>query len=88
MNQARRKTLASIEADIVAALGTLEDAKSELADVRDEEQESFDNLSEGLQQSQNGQRMEEVVGFLEEAIDAIDTFVDSGIQDNLSEAMG
>jgi hypothetical protein len=40
--------------------------------IRDEEQESFDNLSEGLQQSENGQKMEEAANSLDEWITSVE----------------
>lgn len=42
--------------------------KSAIETIRDEEQEKFDNLPEGLQQSENGQKFEEIVSSLDEAI--------------------
>jgi len=65
MNDSRRKKLAE-------ALAKMQDAKVIIEEVRDEEQESFDNLSEGLQQGDKGQKMEEIVSQLDEAIEACD----------------
>lgn len=41
------------------AINLLENAKSILQTLADAEQEKFDNLSEGLQQSEKGQKFEE-----------------------------
>lgn len=85
MNNQRRKAIA-------AALSTFEalnlnDVANILADVealRDEEQEYFDNMPEGLQGGDKGSMAEEAIGQLEEAIerlqeivDAVDTVVDA-----------
>lgn len=40
--------------------------------VRDEEQDSFDNLPESFQDSDNGQRMEEAIEHLDDALSAIE----------------
>ncbi len=47
-----------------------EDASSAIEELKDEEQEKFDNLSEGLQQSEKGQTIEATVSALETAYDA------------------
>lgn len=65
MNKERRKEL-----EAIAAL--LSDAKGRLEAVRDEEQEAFDNMPEGLQQGERGQAMEEAVSTLEDAASALE----------------
>jgi hypothetical protein len=64
MNDERRKKLH-------LALDRLSEAETLLETAKDEEQDSFDNLSESLQQSERGQKMEEVIAALEEAINEI-----------------
>ena len=61
MNDKTRKLLKS-------AVETIEILNESISTIKDEEQEKFDNLPEGLQQSENGQKFEETVGSLEEAI--------------------
>ena len=61
MNDKTRKLLKS-------AIETIEILNESISTIKDEEQEKFDNLPEGLQQSENGQKFEETVGSLEEAI--------------------
>ena len=51
---------------------TFTDAKTMIEELRDEEQEKFDNLSEGLQQSERGQAIEAAVSALDEAMSAIE----------------
>ena len=46
------------------------DAASEIEGLKDEEQEKFDNLSEGLQASEKGQTIEATVSQLDTAYDA------------------
>ena len=60
MNKDRRKRLQEI-CDI------LEEQQAALEEIRDEEQEAFDNLPEGLQCTERGQAMEEAAGDLDSA---------------------
>lgn len=53
-------------------LGLLESAHSDLESAQGEEQDKFDNMSEGLQQSENGQKLEENANDLEEAVNSLD----------------
>ncbi len=64
MNNKRRERL-------LQASGLLEKAASMIEQVKDEEQDSFDNLPENLQCSDRGEAMEEAVSELGEAIDLI-----------------
>jgi len=69
MNEERRKK-------IKEALDKLSDVKDLIDQTKEEEQAAFDNLPEGLQASEQGVRMEEIIGVLEEAsetCDGIDT---------------
>jgi hypothetical protein len=61
-------------ADVVERL---EAAKSDLEMIRDEEQEAFDNMPEGLQGSERGEAMEEGIYQIEEAMDGLDSALDS-----------
>lgn len=73
MNKARRQELL----DVAASLG---EAMDRLSEIRDEEQEAFDNMPEGLQCSSRGDSMQE-------AIDEMDGWYDdiSTIQSNIEE---
>ena len=82
MNAERRKrieevkaTLARLKSDIdVAAIG-LGDLKDEIESIRDEEQDAYDAMPEGLQGAENGQKLEASVGSLETAMDGVDTLI-------------
>lgn len=65
MNNQRRKQLDEVIAKI-------EEATSLLETLRDEEQESFDNMPEGLQQGDRGQATEASASALDEAVNALD----------------
>lgn len=65
MNKKRRKQID----DIAGQLGVLKDRLEEL---RDAEQESFDNMPEGFQQAESGQKMEAAVAIIEGVIDSLE----------------
>ena len=69
MNKARRKQIAE-------AIALIEQAQTILADVAADEQEAFDNMPEGLQQADNGQKMEEAIRTLEEKNSDLETTID------------
>lgn len=68
MNADRRKLLDK-------AINALGEAKEAIDTVKNQEQESFDNLNENLQQSEKGSAMEEAVSNLETASDSIDEII-------------
>jgi hypothetical protein len=74
MNATRRK-------ELDRAFGFIEEAASILENVRDEEQEAFDNLSENFQNGEKGTAMSEKIDQLQEAYDACDD-----IKANIEEA--
>ena len=57
------------------ALALLGEAQEIIDAIKDGEQEKFDNLSEGLQQTEKGQKFEETVSTLEDAWNSIDEAV-------------
>lgn len=76
MNQERRRLIG-------AQISALRDAEYALIDVTEAEQEAFDNLPEGLQNSAQGEAMQEALAQLEEAMESIRNACDS-----LSEVTG
>lgn len=75
MNNKRRDRIREV-------IKKLESCKSELIDIKDEEQQSFDNLPESLQDSDKGETMQDVV----DAIDSIDNDM-SDIIDSVKELL-
>ena len=59
------------------AIKLLEDAQSIIEGIKDGEQEKYDNLSEGLQMSEKGQKFEDIVSVLEDSINSIDEAIGS-----------
>jgi len=70
MNKLDRKNLEQ-------AIALLNDAKSIIEDIASQERDKYDNLSEGLQQSDRGQAMEENADDLESINDEIDNVIDA-----------
>ena len=75
MNKENRKQLQE-------AIDLLLNAQTIIEEIKDNEQEKFDNLSDGLQQSEKGERFENIVSSLEYAFDNIDEAIQ-----NVTEAM-
>lgn len=65
MNKSRRKKLA-------AARQLVDQARAILEEVRDEEQEAFDNLPESIQASEKGQAMDETVSAIQDLADELE----------------
>jgi hypothetical protein len=72
MNNDRRKKIAEATGMINKAISSIQDAARILEECKDEEQEAFDNLPDSLRDSERGERMEEFVGYLEEAVSALE----------------
>ena len=69
MNNTRRRELIRIN-------NALEELKDRVDDVMCEEQDSFNNLTDNLQQTERGQAMEEVINNLDDALNAIEEAID------------
>ncbi len=79
-------------ADLSKAAALIEEAKEIVEEVSEAEQEKFDNLTEGLQAPERGQRMQEVAGELEGLVSTLDEVIEnvngfSDTLDNLDEAI-
>lgn len=66
MNNARRKELALLQEWLDNLKSALEDLSNDVRTQADEERDGFNNMTEGLQQTEQGQR-------IEAAADALDT---------------
>lgn len=69
MNNKRRKAIEQIAVK-------LEDLKTEFEFLRDEEQEAFDNLPEGIQASERGEAMETIIYNMEEVLENLESALD------------
>lgn len=65
MNKQRRQDLLDVSA-------LLSEASDRLNEIREEEQEAFDNMPEGLQYSSRGETMQEAIDTMDEWNSAIE----------------
>lgn len=72
MNTHRRTQLDSAIAELSAVKDSIEQIRINIEAVRDEEQDSFDNLPEGLQEAEKGEKMNEAVYQLEDACNQLE----------------
>ena len=70
MNNERRER-------IEAVITSLEEIMDELSMIQEEEQTAYDNLPEGLQESQRGMDIEECAEQLQESVDELGTMIDN-----------
>lgn len=75
MNAERRERIGRISQK-------LRDLQLEVDAIRVEEEDSFGNLPESLQESEKGDRMQECMDSLERAYDSIDDALDALDEDN------
>ena len=83
MNKQRRRALDEVHSKLMTIVDELERAQRELSDIKDEEQDALWNMPDSLQESERGQRIDEIVGILDEADCTIDE-----ARSNIEEAMG
>ena len=73
MNNERRK-------EITAILEQMSELRGKVEDLQNQEQEAFDNMPEGLQQSDRGQACETAASRLDDAMTAFDE-IESALED-------
>lgn len=73
MNNDRRKRL-------TALLEELSGLRSTLEQIQSEEQDAYDNMPEGLQQSEHGEKAEQACSYLDDAMTAFDE-IESALYD-------
>lgn len=71
MNRDRRASLKAALGKMDELSVALENVKGVLQDVLNEEQEAYDNLPDGLQESERGQQMQEYIETLEGVLDSL-----------------
>lgn len=86
MNKSRRKQIDNLYSLVEQHIQGLAEIATDLESLKDEEREAFDNLSEGLQQSEQGQATEAAADALDNAYDALDELDLQPILDALDEA--
>ena len=86
MNKQRRKGIDQI-INMLENID-LEEIKDSIQDIIDEEQETFDDMPENLQQSERAEAMEDAINSLEEAQSDLDGDIMQDIIDLLNQAKG
>lgn len=77
MNNPRREQIANIIKQAADAKQVLENLMAEIEQVRDEEQEYYDNMPEGLQGGEKGERASAAIDSLENAACDVESMNDS-----------
>lgn len=72
MNKQRRKDLAKVLEYLAAANQPLADAITDLEGIRDEEQDAYDGMPEGLQSSERGEAAQAAIDAIGEALAAVE----------------
>lgn len=85
MNKARRKQLDKALLILADAATKTAEARAAIVSVRDDEQEAYDNMSEGAQEGDNGQAIQSAITALDEAIDELDTINLARVNSKLEE---
>ena len=75
MNNQRRKKISEAISIIINAKNYLGKAKDILNNVAYEEQDAFDNLSDGLQQTIRGEQIDENASTLQDAVDQLEDII-------------
>jgi triosephosphate isomerase len=72
MNTNRRTQLDSAIAELSAVKDSIEQIRLNIEAVRDEEQDSFDCLPENLQEAEKGEKMNEAIYQLDDAMNQLE----------------
>lgn len=75
MNNEQRKRVTSIIDELSSLRDTLSNAVSLIEEIRDEEQDKYDNMPEGLQQGSKGDDFMDKIQYLESACENIDSAI-------------
>ena len=86
MNKQRRKGIDQI-INMLENID-LEEIKDSIQDIIDEEQQTFDDMPENLQQSERAEAMEDAINSLEEAREDCDGDIVQNVIDLLNQAKG
>lgn len=89
MNAKRRNTINSIINDLIDKFEEIKaEAIDQLSEIRDEEQEAFDNLPEALQDSERGENMQDCIDALESFMSDLEYMEIEGTDDLIEEIGG
>ena len=86
MNANRRKQIDKCFKRLEEIEGMIGEVLEMIADVKNEEEEAYDNLPESLQETERGQAMYDAIDALDSAYEALEAFDISDVTDYLEEA--
>ena len=75
MNNKTRTQLRKISKEMDTLLAKIEDLKTDLESIQEDEQDKYDNMPEQLQDTDNGCRMYEGIEQLEDLVSRLDSLV-------------
>lgn len=89
MNAKRRNAIESVINELIERFEEIKaEAIDQLSEIRDEEQEAYDNLPESLQDSERGENMQDCIDALEEFMSDLENMEIEGTDDLLEEIGG
>lgn len=77
MNKTSRAALSALQVKLAALVSELEAMHEDANQLAEDEQEKFDNMTEGLQQGEKGQAIEQAANNLADLASAIESIKDS-----------
>ena len=89
MNTKRRNSIDSVINELIEKFEEIKaEAIDQLSEIRDEEQEAYDNLPESLQESERGENMQNCIDALEYFMSDLENMEIEGTDDLLEEIGG
>lgn len=89
MNTKRRNAINLIINDLIDKFEEIKaEAIDQLSEIRDEEQEAYDNLPESLQESERGENMQDCIDSLESFMSDLEYMEIEGTDDLIEEIGG
>lgn len=89
MNAKRRNTIDSVINELIEKFEEIKaEAIDQLSEIRDEEQEAYDNLPESLQESERGENMQNCIDALEYFMSDLENMEIEGTDDLIEEIGG
>lgn len=88
MNNARRKELRKIITRLEKLNFELQEISSDLGNIITEEEEAYDNLPEGIQASERGEQMQEIIDQLYNAQSDLDDIQLEEVYNQIEEVIG
>lgn len=86
MNNTRRKQIAALAQRLSGAIAGLEDIRSDIEMVKEEEQEYLENMPESMQDGDKGMNAQAAIDYLEQAYDALSELIDGDAISTLESA--